>query len=187
LATRLNHPTLLHLKQRVALRAVLAPLDQTDTTAYIETRLRVAGWDGDEQVFTPNAMAVIYNHSGGIPRTISVICDNALVAGFAVGRRPVGPDIVLEVCRDLDFGAVRPDRAVRPQPAPERRVAETATRPAPAQQLRRPGRMFDVEAPASGGGSRAAEEDAGTPAARLRIVFRSFRRQQPITLFGESR
>jgi general secretion pathway protein A len=187
LATRLNHPTLLHLKQRVALRAVLAPLDQTDTAAYIETRLRVAGWDGGEPLFTPNAIAVIYNHSGGIPRTISVICDNALVAGFAIGRRPVGPDIVLEVCRDLDFAAVRPERTVRPQPAPERRLADTAPRPAPVAQPWRRGRTFDVEAPAPGGGSRATEEEAGSPAARLRIVFRSFRRQLPITLFGESR
>jgi type II secretory pathway predicted ATPase ExeA len=186
LATRLNHPTLLHLKQRVALRAVLAPLDQTDTCAYIETRLRVAGWDGDP-VFTPNAMAVVYNHSGGIPRTISVICDNALVAGFALGRRPVGPDVVLEVCRDLDFGAVHHERAVRP-PVPERKVADVAARPALVSQHHRAGRMFDLETAAGGSGDRRTDVDAAAgPTAKLRIVFRSFRRQPPLTLFGESR
>jgi general secretion pathway protein A len=39
----------------------------------------------------------------GIPRTISVICDNALVTGFALDWRPVDRDVILEVCRDLDL------------------------------------------------------------------------------------
>ncbi len=45
----------------------------------------------------------IHEHSRGIPRTISVICDNALVSGMALGKQPVGQDIVLEVCRDFDL------------------------------------------------------------------------------------
>ena len=41
--------------------------------------------------------------SGGIPRTISVICDNALVSGFALDQRLIDKGIVLEVCEDFDF------------------------------------------------------------------------------------
>jgi len=44
---------------------------------------------------------VIHEHSRGIPRTISVMCDHALVSGFALGRQPVDREILLEVSRDF--------------------------------------------------------------------------------------
>jgi general secretion pathway protein A len=110
LADRLNHPSLRQLKQRVALRAALAPLDATETAAYVETRLRVAG-RGDIPIFSRSALDALYRHSGGIPRTISVICDNALVAGYAMKRTTIDADIVVEVCRELDLEP--PDDDVR--------------------------------------------------------------------------
>jgi general secretion pathway protein A len=102
LADRLNQPSLRQIKQRVGLRGTLAPLDEAETAAYIATRIQVAGGD-PEQLFTQDAIATIYEHAAGIPRTISVICDNALVTGFALDWRPVDRDVVLEVCRDLDL------------------------------------------------------------------------------------
>ena len=102
LAERLNEPSLRQIKQRVNLRCALAPLDERETAAYIATRVQVAGSDWT-RIFTPSAIETIYERSGGIPRTISVICDNSLVAGFALDRCPVDAEIVLEVCRDLDF------------------------------------------------------------------------------------
>ena len=102
LSDRLNQPSLRQLKQRVALRCVLSPLDKTETGAYIAARIWVAS-SSDLKLFTQEAIDVICEASRGIPRTISVICDNALVAGFAVGERPVGRDTVLEVCNDFDL------------------------------------------------------------------------------------
>ena len=107
LADRLNEPSLRQLKQRVALRCTLPPLDAAETAAYIANRLAVAGTD--RQVFTAGAIDSIFEHSGGIPRTISVICDNALVSGFAADERSITRQTVLEVCRDFDL---RPDAAV---------------------------------------------------------------------------
>ena len=49
--------------------------------------------------------SLIHEHSRGIPRTISVMCDNALVSGFALGRQPVDREILLEVARDFDLAA----------------------------------------------------------------------------------
>ena len=46
---------------------------------------------------------LIHECSRGIPRTMSVICDNALISGFAAGRQPVGRDIIEEVARDFDL------------------------------------------------------------------------------------
>ena len=103
LADRLNASSMRQLKQRVALRCELSALDLGETAAYIGTRIRVAGGDR-AAIFTASAIAEIYRASTGIPRIISVICENALISGFAVKRRPIGPEIVEEVCRDLAIG-----------------------------------------------------------------------------------
>jgi general secretion pathway protein A len=102
LAERLNRPELRQLKQRIALRCVLTPLSLRETAAYISTRLRIAGGD-IAQVFTREAVAAIHECSGGVPRSISVICDNALLNGFAADQRPVGRDLVMDVAGDFDL------------------------------------------------------------------------------------
>jgi general secretion pathway protein A len=104
LADRLNEPSLRQLKQRVALRCELTPLSLSETASYIAARIRVAGGE-TARVFTREAVALIHERSGGIPRVISVVCDNALVTGFALDRRPVTSEIVIEVCRDFDLDA----------------------------------------------------------------------------------
>jgi general secretion pathway protein A len=100
LAELLDRPELRHLKQRVALRADLAPLGVRQVAAYIAGRLRKAGGD-PLNVFTKDAIVLIHKVSGGIPRTISVVCDNAMLAAFASNVKPIGPDIVEEVSRDF--------------------------------------------------------------------------------------
>lgn len=102
LAERLNQTSLRQLKQRVGLRCALRPLTREETVAYIAARVAVAG-GRVEKVFTPGAVDMVHECAGGIPRTISVICDNALVTAFALDRHVVDADIVLEVCRDFDF------------------------------------------------------------------------------------
>jgi len=110
LGDRLNEPSLRQLKQRVALRCVLPPLDAAETAAYIANRVRVAG-GSSQQLFTPRAIETIYERSRGIPRIISVICDNALVSGFAADERPVGRETIVEVCRDFDLCPAGPPAA----------------------------------------------------------------------------
>jgi general secretion pathway protein A len=100
LSQRLEGLALRQLKQRVALRCELSSLDLTETAAYVATRIRMAGGT-PSRLFTREAVSVIHEHSGGIPRTISVICDNALVGGMALERQPVDRSLVLEVCRDF--------------------------------------------------------------------------------------
>jgi len=102
LADRLNEPALRQLKQRVALRCEIAPFQLAESAAYIAMRIRTAGGEAS-RLFTREAVMLIHEHSRGIPRTISVICDNALLSGMALGRRPVDREIVLEVCKDFDL------------------------------------------------------------------------------------
>jgi len=102
LAHRLNAPSMRQLKQRVALRCTLAALNVDETAAYIDTRIKVAGGEWTS-IFTRAAVEAVHRGSHGIPRTISVICENALINGFALEQRPIGADIIVEVCRDFDL------------------------------------------------------------------------------------
>ena len=127
LAERLNERSLRQLKQRIALRCELKPLDLPDTAAYIASRIRTAGGD-PANIFTRQAVTLIHEHSRGLPRLISVICDNALTSGFALDQRPVDGHIVLEVCQDFDLKAA--------EPAPPRPVAAPpAQKPAQPQAV----------------------------------------------------
>src|SRR5580704_16836040 len=102
LRDRLNEPGLRQLKQRVTLRCEIAPLGLDATAGYIAARVRTAGGDA-RHLFTREAVVLIHEQSHGIPRTISVVCDNALMTGFALGRKPVDRDTVLQVGRDFDL------------------------------------------------------------------------------------
>jgi len=112
LAIRLNESSLRQLKQRVALRCEIKPFEMSDTAAYIASRIRTAGGQAS-RLFSREAVMLIHEHSKGIPRTISVICDNALVHGFALGRYPVDRGMVLDVCRDFDLNAPREEQTDR--------------------------------------------------------------------------
>lgn len=102
LSDRLNEPGLRQLKQRVSLRCVLEPLDLVETAAYVAGRIRIAGGNPIE-IFSREAVTAIHECSRGLPRTINVVCDNALIGGFAAQARPVPRSIVLEVMRDFDL------------------------------------------------------------------------------------
>lgn len=159
LGARLDEPGLRQLKQRVALRCEIAPFELAETAAYIASRIRTAGGEAS-RLFTREAVTLIHECSGGIPRTVSVMCDNALINGFALGRRPVDRSIVLEVSKD--FCLHRPEGllATGSLPAPDNadhtRAAasisegsteanDVATRRETVQELPRPRRftLFD--------------------------------------------
>jgi general secretion pathway protein A len=117
LARRLDEARLRQLKQRVVLRCELTPLSLKDTAAYISARVKTAGGEAT-RLFTRDAVVAIHEHAGGIPRVISVICDNALVNGFAADQKPVGASIVTEVCRSLSLPGVRQPHAAVAAPVP---------------------------------------------------------------------
>jgi AAA domain-containing protein len=102
LSGRLNHPSLRQLKQRIAIRCELRPFTLQESASYIASRLKTAGGDAP-RIFTREAVALVHDRSRGIARTINVICHNALVTAFAMNRRPITRDMILEVCRDFDL------------------------------------------------------------------------------------
>lgn len=95
----LSQPEFRQLRQRINLRFHLSPLSFKETREYIEKRLRLAG--ATEPIFTERAIKEIYRRSGGIPRLINIICDNALLNGFALDQKVVDEKSVREVSADL--------------------------------------------------------------------------------------
>lgn len=101
LAVRLNSPELRQLKQRVMLRHHLRTLSLPECCEYVSSRLKVAG--GDRPIFTPNALESIHSYSNGIPRIVNVLCDNALLTGYALGKKEIDTGIIREVAEDLNI------------------------------------------------------------------------------------
>lgn len=129
LADRLDDARLRQLKQRVALRCELSPFELAETAAYIASRIKTAG-GVPSRLFSREAVTSIHEYSGGIPRTISVICDNALVTGMAIERQPVDKSIVLEVCRDFSLQAAGSAGVEAEAPVPTAPVAPPEDAPA---------------------------------------------------------
>ena len=173
LADRLNDPSLRQLKQRIVLRCSLAPLNLQWTASYIAARLRVAGAVPTE-VFTKDAVIATYEASRGIPRTIGVICENALLAGFAAQKKPVGRSLVVEVCRDLDL--VTEGRSPREE-APQARQSASAAGPAAAAESssRRAPSRFWAHSRNAEPEPRPAESEPDAPGVEERTrMFRFF-------------
>jgi len=103
LAEKLAQPQLLQLRQRISIFAHLEPLSAAETAAYIQHRLRVAGRDSSESVFSSQALTLIARESQGIPRNINNICFNALTLGCALQRKTIDAEMIRDVLVDLNF------------------------------------------------------------------------------------
>jgi general secretion pathway protein A len=71
------------LHQRMAIRYTLKPLDVQETGELILHRLRVAGYTGEQHLFTPDAIFELHKHSGGVPRLICQYADGVLMHDVA--------------------------------------------------------------------------------------------------------
>ena len=87
-AERLNDPALRQLKQRVALRCEIAAVRHCRRPPPTSPAASATAGGDAARLFTREAVMAIHEYSRGIPRTINVICDNALLGGFALGRSP---------------------------------------------------------------------------------------------------
>ncbi len=82
------------LAQRVFLSHIIQPLTQSETNDYIAHRLKVAGTV--EPIFTVPAVQEVFRLSGGNPRLINILCDQALLSGYALGNKKIGPELIKE-------------------------------------------------------------------------------------------
>jgi len=97
------------LKQRVSLRYHIKPLNKEEAKVYIKQRLKRAGAI-DTNIFTPRAIETIYRYTQGIPRSINIICDNALLSGYGADQKVIGHEIVREVAKNLEGPGTQKER-----------------------------------------------------------------------------
>ncbi|MFP8781475.1 ExeA family protein [Hydrogenophaga sp. RWCD_12] len=127
----LRRPELQQFAQRVAADFFISPLNSVEVGDYIEHRLKVAG--RDRHLFTPYASAKIAKASHGIPRSINILCDMALVYGFAAEAPVIDVEVVDEVLRDRSEYGVLGDVNFRTAPPtdlpPEKGASSTTEHP----------------------------------------------------------
>jgi general secretion pathway protein A len=90
-------PQLVQFAQRISADFHLRPLDSADVVRYIDHRLHAVG--AQQVLFSPEACEVVAKASGGIPRRINILCDTALVYGFATESEFITRDIVEDVIK----------------------------------------------------------------------------------------
>ncbi len=95
----LEQPNLRQLAQRVTARYHLMPLSAQETRSYVLHRLQVAGLR--TQLFESAALNSLYRLSGGVPRTINVLCGRAMLAAYGAGRRTIDRSLLQHVAREL--------------------------------------------------------------------------------------
>ncbi len=102
LKERIAEPSLSQLAQRITVNYHLGPLGEDETGRYISHRLASAGAERTD-IFRPDAVSAVHELSGGVPRLINVICDAALLAGYADGLEHVDGGTVSAAARDRDL------------------------------------------------------------------------------------
>ena len=115
LADMLKRPELRQLNQRITARFNLTPLDASETAAYIQHRLQIAGLPSNRVVFPSAASKAVYRLSGGVPRLVNLLCDRAMMGAYGRQVEEVSARLVTEAAAEV-LGTVSsnvtdPDRA----------------------------------------------------------------------------
>lgn len=101
----LRSPQLMQFAQRVSSDFHLKPLSANEVRNYINYRLQAAGCE--DELFTEEACLAIAQASRGIPRTINILCDTALIYGFASSAQYITVDLVAMVIENkAQFGVL---------------------------------------------------------------------------------
>lgn len=100
LKTILNSVEFRQLKQRINLRTTIRSLEQVDSTNYIRHRLQAAG-SKNQDIFSSDALKLIFKYSKGLPRMINTICDNSLLMGFSRQQDRINAAMIQEAYSSL--------------------------------------------------------------------------------------
>ncbi|HYO67251.1 MAG TPA: AAA family ATPase [Archangium sp.] len=104
------------LAQRVSLRYKLEPFTFESTEAYIKHRLRLASCP--RMPFTNEALLAVHQRSGGTPRVINSICDNALFEAFLAREQTISDKLIHRIADNLGLqGSALPEGQQKSVPA----------------------------------------------------------------------
>ena len=101
LRAMIGSPSMEQLRQRVIAACHLGPLSAEETRAYIDHRMRFAGWNG-APIFDDEAVAQIFSFTGGVPRRVNLLCTRLLLAAFLGSEQRVDAASVQTIANELD-------------------------------------------------------------------------------------
>ena len=110
----LNRSELRHVRERIVLRARIAPLTKTESEEYIDHRLNLVSRE-PRSVFSKQALDRIVKSANGIPRRLNILCDAVLIAGFGYRHAIISGGIAKEAIAVFN-GSHRSQPARRLQP-----------------------------------------------------------------------
>lgn len=103
LEVTLAQPELRQLNQRITVRYHIEPLNFYETSKYIHYRLHAAADEPSPIHFTRGAVHKIYRASRGNPRNINVLCDYALLTGYAFETFTIDRGIIRKSFKELHW------------------------------------------------------------------------------------
>jgi general secretion pathway protein A len=133
LEEKLRLPELHQLRQRVMFRRRLPQFTLEQTSDYIQSRIGIAGLIANE-LFPQETLGAIYKHSRGIPRTINLLAEHAIINAHDERKRVISPEDILQIAIDFDLvepllgrdkgeGSTEDSRLLQfPVPSPEQRL-----------------------------------------------------------------
>lgn len=129
---RISAPSMEALDQRITLKFHLGPLSMDDTKAYIAHRLKKAGAK-DDTIFDEEARDAVHQATGGVPRLINVLCDQAMLMAYSRDETTVTAEMVEETVEDRE-GFYCEDRSVARNVAPAVPAMPAEARPADSEE-----------------------------------------------------
>ncbi len=111
LEAMMKDPSLRQLRQRIAIRARTHPLTLEETGKYVNVRLAIAGASADP-IFSTESVESIFEYSRGIPRVINLLCEHALITGFADQLRPIPARVLKQVAKEFELDIIPPIKDV---------------------------------------------------------------------------
>ena len=102
LEQKLNEYRLRQLRQRIAVHSTILPLSDQESREYILSRLEKCIVHKNGPIFSPSAIRTVVKNSGGIPRVINILCDNALITGYGYQQKPIKESVIKEVIADFN-------------------------------------------------------------------------------------
>jgi general secretion pathway protein A len=99
LTKNLSQFRLRQIRQRIFVKHDLAPLQEGEIKQYIHVRLTNAG--KKDQMMDDKCYKIIYEFSGGIPRLINMLCDRALLMGYAREKSRLDETIMRDSIKEI--------------------------------------------------------------------------------------
>jgi type II secretory pathway predicted ATPase ExeA len=126
----LRRPDLVQFAQRISVDYHLEPLSEQEVIGYIRHRVTTAG--GKPELFSEEACRAAHRFSGGVPRLVNQLCDNALVYGYAEQLKQIDSRLVNDVAYEKQKGGIFPVYAEADPPTPREAAPEPQAAPEPA-------------------------------------------------------